>query len=81
MNVGKGKIKMIFVSSNASNNTKEKLKNKCIYYKIIYVEELSSEELSRATGKSNLMVLGVCDNGFANNINNSLKEDVKNESN
>ena len=78
--IGISKIKLVFISSDASENTKEKVKNKCEYYKIKYTESLSTTELFKATGKQNLMVLGICDNGFAKSINNLLKEDVKNES-
>lgn len=74
------KIKLLFVSKDASDNTKKLMVNKSNYYKISLVSDLDSNDLYKACGKSNLMVLGICDQGFANSLNNSLKEDVKNES-
>lgn len=73
-------LKMVFVSKDASDNTIEKIKNKCEYYKIQCINELNTVELEKACGKHNLMVLGISDSGFAKSINNLLKEDVGNES-
>lgn len=70
-------LKMLFVANNASDNTKQKIRNKCSYYRLYYVDKFSSEELSRATGKENLYVLGIKDDGFVQNLNNLLKEDVE----
>lgn len=67
------KIKLIFVASDASDNTKEKFLNKGKYYNIRIVYDFSCEELSSATGKSNLIVVGVCDQGFMNNLYNLLE--------
>lgn len=73
------KIKLLFVSKDASDNTKKLIVNKSNYYKIDLVLDLDCNDLYKACGK-NIMVLGICDQGFANSLNNSLKEDVKNES-
>ena len=80
MAMAKGNVKMVFVSNEASENTKNKFINKCEYYKSNIIMGLSVADLQKATGKENLMVLGVLDKGFINNLNNLLKEDVKNES-
>ena len=50
--IGISKIKLVFISSDASENTKEKVKNKCEYYKIKYTESLSTTELFKARRKS-----------------------------
>lgn len=70
-------LKMLFVANDASDNTKQKIKNKCLYYNSYYVDKFNSDELSRATGKENLYVLGIKDEGFVQNLNNLLKEDVE----
>ena len=80
MEMAKGKVKMVFVSTESSDNTKNKFINKCEYYKAKLVIKLNCTELMKATGKDNLMVVGITDMGFVNNLNNLLKEDVKNES-
>ena len=80
MAMAKGKVKMVFVSTESSDNTKNKFINKCEYYKAKLVIKLNCAELMKATGKDNIMVVGITDMGFVNNLNNLLKEDVKNES-
>lgn len=80
MAMAKGKVKMVFISTDSSDNTKNKFLNKCEYYKAKLVIKLTCDDLRKATGKDNLMVVGITDPGFTNNLNNLLKEDVKNES-
>lgn len=74
-------VKMIFVANDASEKTISMIRNKCEYYKTDCVEALTSFELSQATGKTNLNVIGINDIGFKENLNKLLQEGVKNESN
>ena len=54
-----GKICLIFLASNSSENTKKKIRNKANYYNVEVIESYSSEELSSAIGKENRMVVGI----------------------
>lgn len=63
--VRKGKIKLVFLATNASDNTKKLVSDKCKYYNVQVIEEFDSIELSKTTGKKNIMVVGITDNGFS----------------
>lgn len=63
--VRKGKIKLVLLANNASNNTKKHVSDKCSHYKVQVIEDFSSEELSQAAGKNNIMVVGITDSGFS----------------
>jgi len=58
------KVKYIFLASDASLNTKKRIKDKSNYYSVEVNEEYTSEELSQAIGKSGRMVIGITDEGF-----------------
>lgn len=58
------KIKLIFLASDASENTKNKITNKANYYNVEVNEVYTSFELSTAIGKENRMVLGVTNESF-----------------
>ncbi len=60
-----GKIRYVFIASDASDKTKERYIKKCVYYDCPYNLKYTSEEISRAIGKSGIMTIGVTDNGFA----------------
>ena len=59
-----GKIKLIFLANNASDNTKKKIRDKAAFYKVEVVESYSSEELSHSIGKTNRMVIGIINQSF-----------------
>ena len=61
------KMKLVFVATNASDNTRKKLTDKCSYYEVPCVLEFSQEELSHAIGKHR-MICGVTDAGFAKKL-------------
>ena len=58
------KVKYIFLASDASINTKKRIKDKANYYSVEVCEEYTSAELSQAIGKNGRMVLGITDEGF-----------------
>jgi len=66
-------VKYLFIANDASSKTKERYIKKCHYYNISYNTDFSSEELSRAIGKTNSKVIGITDAGFTNTIINKLK--------
>ena len=59
----------IIVADDASENTKEKFKNKAFFYNIPIVEKATKEELGKAIGKDFRAVIAICDENFAKKIN------------
>ncbi|WP_411844088.1 YlxQ-related RNA-binding protein [Salinicoccus sp. HZC-1] len=57
--------KLVFVASDASNNTSKKVRDKCSYYNIPLIDKYSNMELSQATGASNRVALSIADSGFS----------------
>lgn len=63
-----GKINLVILSNDASENTTKKIMNKCDYYQIPYKIMMNRNELGHAIGKISRVVLGVADKGFANHF-------------
>lgn len=59
-----GKVFLIFLANDASDNAKKKIINKANYYNVEVVESYSSTMLSHAIGKTGRMVLGVTNKSF-----------------
>ena len=72
--VRKGKVKLVLLATNASENTKKLVNDKCKHYKVEVLEVLDSIELSNAAGKNNIMVVGITDIGFSNLILNQKRK-------
>ncbi len=58
------KVKYVFLASDASLNTKKRIKDKANFYSVEVSEEFTSDELSQAIGKNGRMVIGIIDAGF-----------------
>lgn len=67
------KAKLVLLASNASENTKKKVKDKSKFYQIEMIEVVESELLSKAVGKENIKAIGILDEGFANRIKKTMK--------
>lgn len=63
-NLKKKKIYLIFLASDASENTKKMINDKAKYYGVPVEMEYTSEELSMALGQFNRMVIGITSAGF-----------------
>ena len=63
-NVRAGKVKLVFLATDASLNTQKKVQDKCNYYGVEVIKSYSSEELSLAIGKENKMVIGITNESF-----------------
>ena len=63
---------LVFIASDASDNTKKKYIDKCTYYHVDYYVAGTSEELSNSVGKINRMAIAVLDAGFAKSIKSKL---------
>lgn len=66
--IQKNEAKLVLVASDASDNTKKKMMNKCQFYKIPIFFEHTSEEISQAIGKSR-SICAFTDKGFAESYN------------
>ncbi len=71
-----GKIKLILVASDASANTKDKIIKKAFYYHIQVMDTISSDDLSRAVGKENLMVMALVDEGLTKAFLKEVEREV-----
>ncbi len=71
--IQRANIDLVFVASDASENTIKKVTDKAKYYGVSYSTDLSSDELSQAIGKPR-KVVAIQDKGFAESMEDMLKE-------
>ena len=74
--VAKNKVKLVVISDTSSDATRDKLKKKCDYYSVRYIEiEMSQHELGALFGKD-YRPASVCvlDEGFAREIINAYAD-------
>lgn len=71
----KNKVKFLFVASDASTATKDKLVNKAFFYNIAVNLDFTQEELSNALGVLSIKIVGILDDGFKNMIQRELERD------
>ncbi len=64
----KGKIKLIIIANDASENTKKLFKDKSEYRNVPYIIEFTKEELGKSIGKSSRAVIGIKNDQFATKI-------------
>jgi ribosomal protein L7Ae-like RNA K-turn-binding protein len=72
----KGKIKLLIVAADASENTKDKFRSKTTQYNVQLIEVSTKEELSQAIGKFNRAVIGITDRKFTNSLIQLLEQAV-----
>ncbi len=75
----KAQIITVFYSSDASDNTKKKIKDKCSFYGTPCIEtDILSEELAHAVGKTGaLSAVGITDRNFANELSNLISNEKR----
>lgn len=73
----KGRARLVLVSSSASENTKKKLRFKCVYYETRMIEvNIDTEELGRLLGKTYTpAAVAITDDNFASAIANIISSD------
>ncbi|CAM3990238.1 YlxQ-related RNA-binding protein [Catellicoccus marimammalium] len=71
--IRKKRIALVFVASDASENTKKQFCDKAKYYQIPLFMPYTSLELSQAIGQKR-SVIGIRDKGFAKKIKEYLAE-------
>ena len=64
----KGKLNLVIVAEDASNNTKKLFKDKSAFRKVNYIELSTKSELGISIGKDSRAVIGIKDIGFAKKI-------------
>ena len=64
----KGKLSLVIVADDASDNTKKLFKDKSSYRKVNCVEISTKSGLGISIGKDSRAVIGIKDIGFANKI-------------
>ena len=74
----KKKARIVFLGNDCSDNTLDKFKKKCFFYKTELNTMFSSEEISHSIGK-NRMVIALTDEGFYKTIKKNIGG-VENES-
>ena len=63
-------VKCVFSSFKGDEDTYRKLINKCEYYKIPHLTYLNSDDFFKITGKKNIKIISLLDEGFYKLINN-----------
>lgn len=66
------KVKLLFLASDISEGSRERVLKKGHYYKIAYLDGYDTEQLSSALGRNNVKVIGVTDQGFADAIRKKI---------
>ena len=61
------KIDLVICSTECSENTSKKLKNKCEHYKVPFAQVFDTFQISQAIGKHRSIV-GVANKGFAKSL-------------
>jgi ribosomal protein L7Ae-like RNA K-turn-binding protein len=69
-------VYLVLVSDDASLKTKKMYQDKCTYYHIPMVIFGQRQTLNEAIGKSNVVAVGIVNEGFAKKVYDQLKEVV-----
>ena len=69
-----GNAKIVFLASDASNNSSKKIQDKCTYYNVEYHVFGDRYDLGHATGKEARVALAITDSGFAKKMSSLLNE-------
>lgn len=63
-----GRISLVIITIDASENTKKKISDKCTYYDVPYKIIFERDELGQSIGKFSRVVVGVTDNGISKQL-------------
>lgn len=72
-----GRVKLLIVAEDASDNTKKRFINSAAFYNISITIWGLKEELGNCIGKSERSVLGITDDNFSNVILEKLSAEVR----
>ncbi len=60
-----GKLPLVIVAEDASDNTKKRMQDKCTTYGVTRISFGTVASLAKCTGKGKVSVIGIRDTGFA----------------
>lgn len=60
-----GKLFLVILSNNCSENTKEKFIKYCIKYNVPFLQSYSKEDLGAPLGRSEINILGIADENMS----------------
>ncbi len=66
--VRKGKANLVILGKDTGKSTTKKIKDKCLHYNVLVIEDYTISEISKAIGKSNRVVIAITDKGFAQSL-------------
>lgn len=66
--VKKGKIKLLIISKDCSENTKDKFLRYCLNSSIDVIECCSGEVLGKALGREEVNIIGILDSGMSEKL-------------
>lgn len=66
--IKKNKVKLVFLSKDASENTGKRIKDKSTARNILVCEIFDRYELGKAIGKDERVVIGITDRSFSNSM-------------
>lgn len=69
-----GKAKLVLIASDASNNSRKKIEDKCKYYNVEYHFFGDRFTLGHAIGKETRIAIAIIDDGFAKKVSSLLNE-------
>lgn len=70
--VRSGKVKLVLIDALVSENTLKKIRSKCKFYHVPYLEVAAGFELGAAIGKSSRKVIGITDQNFVKALKEKL---------
>lgn len=65
--------KIVLVAEDCSLNTQKKILDKCTTYQVEVIKVKHSADLSYAIGRGHIVLVAVCDEGFAKAIRDCFK--------
>lgn len=68
LDLKKGRVKLVLIAEDASNNTQKLFKDKSSFRSVPYIICLTKADFGMALGKSPRAVVGIKDEGFADSI-------------
>ncbi len=71
--VKSGKARLVLISSDASDNTAKKFRDKCEYYGVPQFTFGEKDKLGHAIGKEVRTSIAITDNGFAKTLQKNLE--------
>jgi ribosomal protein L7Ae-like RNA K-turn-binding protein len=67
-----GKVRLVIMAADASDNTKKKYRDKCATFEVALIEAFDRAALGAAIGKEERVLIGIADSGFASMIRKAL---------